>query len=79
MPDDPKHDPAAPPGPLAVAGIIIMSIVVLAFSGYMIVTYSSTRPTTTAANPPAQTGFAPIVDEVRPVPSTTGQGGGERR
>ena len=77
-----KHDDimrqAGPPGPWTQVGIIVMSVAILIFSGYMIYTYSGSR-TTTAANPPASTGYAPVVDEVRrvPAPSTTGQGGGQ--
>jgi len=55
-------------------------LVALLLSGYVIVNDPGSK-TTTAAKPATQTGFAPIIDEVRPVPppSTTGQGGGKHR
>jgi flagellar basal body-associated protein FliL len=64
--------------PMAAIAIMVV-VVVLLLSGYAIVNDSGSK-TTTAANSPAPTGFAPIIDEVRPVPkpSTVGQGG-ERR
>jgi hypothetical protein len=71
---------AGPPGFWTQVAIVVMSVAILIFSGFMVYTYSGSR-TTTAANPPAQTGYTPIVDEVRrvPAPSTVGQGSGEGR
>ena len=80
MTDDQYSKAAPPPGPWTILAIIVMSVVTLLVSGYVIFTYSGSK-TTTSANPPAQAGYAPIVDEVRPVPapSTVGQGGGSSR
>ena len=51
----------------AFAGILLA---VLIIAGAMVYAFSGDRPAKTAE------GFQPVIDEVRPVPRTTGQGGG---
>ena len=58
--------PRTDPGP-AIAGIALAALIV---AGSMVYAFSRDRPAAAAQ------GFQPIVDLVRPVPGTTGQGGG---
>ena len=57
-------------GMATVAGV---SLALFIGAGVMVYALSGDRPATTA------TGFQPVIDQVRPVPSTTGQGGGVER
>ena len=70
---DDRHDPsrATPPtdsGP-AIAGVTLAALII---AGSMAYAFTRDRPATTA------TGFQPVIDDVRPVLGTTGQGGGGR-
>ena len=54
----------------SIATVAGVSLALFIGAGVMVYALSGDRPATTA------TGFQPVVDSVRPVPSTTGQGGG---
>ena len=54
----------------SIAAIAGMAFFVLTLAVVMIYSFAGDRPATTSA------GFQPVIDEVRPVPGTTGQGGG---
>lgn len=72
--DHDRHDQLRETPHLGNAGALAgISLAVLIIAGAMFYVFSGDRPAVTAE------GFKPVIDEVRPVPRTTGQGGGEAR
>jgi hypothetical protein len=66
-----RHDELRTTPHLGRAGAFAgVSLAVLIIAGAMFYAFSGDRPVATAE------GFKPVIDAVRPLPSTTGQGGG---